>query len=411
VRILFLSQRLPYAANRGDRIRAFHMLKYLGGRADVDLVSLVHDDEEMARVSEVEPLVASVTAIPLPALARHARSGAAMFTGRALTHAILCPPAAVAACREAVRRHRPDFVFAYCSGVAPLALQPELADIPLVLDLVDVDSAKWAALGETARFPMSSIYRREAHRLGQFEALVSARAHSVLVVNERERDLLSAVVPHVTPTVIENGVDFDLFRSPHPPAEGSRVVFCGVMDYQPNVDAVLWFAREVWPRVRRQRPDATFTIVGSSPARAVAALHGREGIEVTGAVTDTRPFLWDAAVSVAPIAVARGIQNKVLEAVSAGLPCVVTPAVHSGLPPDIQPACVVASDPSAFAESVVALIDLPPKDRRIIAEMANLEPLSWRRRLAPLGTVMEAAARAGKAARDVSPAIAAIQPA
>jgi glycosyltransferase involved in cell wall biosynthesis len=171
------------------------------------------------------------------------------------------------------------------------------------------------------------------------------------------------------------------------------------MSYEPNAAAALWFAQHVWPRVRAARHDATLVLVGASPTRQVRDLAERDrSIDVTGSVADVKPFLWQSAVSVAPLFVARGLQNKVLEAVAAGLPTVVTSAVLNGLPAEVLPACSVADTADAFADHVIGLLSRSAADRRAIAERAPLDVLCWERRLAPLDSILSAAARSRQAA-------------
>jgi glycosyltransferase involved in cell wall biosynthesis len=165
------------------------------------------------------------------------------------------------------------------------------------------------------------------------------------------------------------------------------------MDYGPNVDGVLWFAREVWPAIRTRRPDAWLTIVGARPATAVRQLASVEnGIEVTGTVPDVREYLWDAAVSVAPLQTARGLQTKVLETLAAGLPPVVTSQVFEGLPDNVRAACRVSDERGRFADHVLALLDLSGPERRAIASRASLDGMSWDALLAPLPHILAEAA-------------------
>lgn len=394
MRILYLTHRLPYAANRGDRIRGHGFLAYLAGRATIDLVSLVHSDEEEGHADDLRGIAASVTTAPVRGrLATYGRAMSAGLTGRPLTHALLDSPAVMPACRDLVATHRPDVVLALCSGMARFALEPPLRDLPFVLDMIDVDSEKWRALGETAPAPRRWIYAREARRLAVFEARASTAAQSVLVVNERERTLLQQIAPSATVHALPNGVDCDQLRPPGPPAEDPIVVFCGVMNYEPNEQGVLWFARDVWPVITTHLPAARFCIVGSEPTEAIRRLADDQRITVTGAVPDVRPFLWRSAVAVAPLLIARGIQNKVLEAVAAGLPCVVTPAVSGGLPGEVRPACVEGVDAMAFATAVVGLLMRTAGYRRELALGANIGALNWEARLAPLLPILNSAAR------------------
>ena len=201
--------------------------------------------------------------------------------------------------------------------------------------------------------------------MAAFEAEAAGAAQTTLVVNERERDALTAIAPDARVEVVPNGIDLDAFAPPGPPAEAPVVIFCGVMNYGPNVQAMQWFAHDVWPLVRSARPDAALLIVGSHPTPEVRNLAvGDPSITVTGAVPAVQPYLWRSAVSVAPLALARGLQNKVLEALAAGLPVVVTPQVMAGLPPEAKAGCLEAESACDFAQAVLRTLGLSPDGRR-----------------------------------------------
>jgi sugar transferase (PEP-CTERM/EpsH1 system associated) len=393
--VLVLTHRLPFAPNRGDRIRAYHIVKQLAARAKVHVVSLVHDREEEAQAVTLRQMGIEVTTAYVPRVRNLALGALKLGTGTPLTHLLLDSPAMRPALGQALAAGRPDAVLAYCSGVAPLSLVPPLAGIPFVLDMVDVDSAKWKAFAEAARFPTSWIYRREARCLSAFEARAVRAAFASTVVNERERDTLLKVCPGATVHVAPNGVDIETLTAPHAPAAEERVIFTAVFDYAPNADGAVWFAREVWPRVRKARPAATLTLAGSSPNAAVRRLAEDPSIEVTGRVDDMRPYLWRSAIAVAPIFQSRGVQNKVLEAAAAGLPSVVTRTVGDGLPEQVLPACRIADTAEAFAAAVIELLSLTPTARRREAARASLASLGWPARLAPLIALIERAAGNG----------------
>jgi sugar transferase (PEP-CTERM/EpsH1 system associated) len=383
VRILFLTHRLPYAPNRGDRIRAFHLLRILSARFDVDLISLVHDEDERHRVDALRSMTASVSVAPVRR-GRLAAAALALPTSRPLTHVLLHSPQMPEVIREVINRRTPDVVLAYCTGMARYALEPPLASIPCLLDMVDVDSAKWEALSSNGSWPLRAIYRREARLLRRFERQAIEHAAATTVVNEREHQLLADIGSASRVVVVPNGVDLDAFTPTGPPATEPRVVFCGVFNYGPNEAGALWLASRVWPLVRNREPRAQLSLVGMNPSRAVAALSHDPTIHVTGAVPDVRPYLWDAAVSVAPLHVARGVQNKVLEAIASGLPCVVTPAVLEGLPAAARAACRSASEPQAFADSILCLLRETPEARRGLSRRARIEDLVWESQLHPM---------------------------
>jgi sugar transferase (PEP-CTERM/EpsH1 system associated) len=391
--VLVFTQRLPYAPNRGDRVRMYHLLKLLRGIAEVTLVSLVHDEAEAAEADRLSELVERVETARVAGIRRWAAGVLTLPTGRPLTHALLASPAFGPIVDRIAAAHPPDVVLAYCSGVAQYALRPSLAGVPLVVDMVDVDSFKWAAYAATASWPMRWVYEREARTLGLFERRLLQQACATAVVNEKERAALSSMSPGARVEAIPNGVDFRQLAPSTPPAASSDVVFCGVMDYAPNEEGAEWLARDVWPSVRSAVPSARLRLVGSNPTPRVRELAMLPGVDVTGTVPDVRPYLWNAAVSAAPLQTARGVQNKVLEAIAAGLPAVITPVVAEGLPPEIAAACRVSASPEAFAASIVELLRLSPTERRAMAATIDLSPLSWERRLEPFLPLLEAAAR------------------
>jgi glycosyltransferase involved in cell wall biosynthesis len=306
---------------------------------------------------------------------------------------LLNAPALKGSLARIVETHRPDVVLAYCSGMARLALDPPLTGVPFVLDMVDVDSEKWRSLEASAHFPRNWVFRREARLLRRFEALATRRAATTLVVNERERETLAGHARDGQIVVLANGVDVDNFRPPSGPAHAQRVIFCGVMNYGPNEEAAIWLARHVWPIVRARRPDARLALVGSMPTGPIKAIPFSDPtISVTGAVPDVRVHLWRSAIAVAPLLIARGVQNKVLEAAAAGLPSVVTSTVAAGLPPEVMPACRIADTPKLFAEQIIKLLDSPGDHRRAIAQQARLETLTWSRQLSGLRSILEHAA-------------------
>jgi polysaccharide biosynthesis protein PslH len=395
VEILFLTHRLPYAPNRGDRIRAYHLMREMSRFARVSLFSLVHDDEEAAMAREV-PFAAHVTTALVPRLANLTKGALRITTSRPLTHALLDAPNARDVIAAAVQRTAPDLVVAYCSGMARFALERPLAGRPFVLDMVDVDSEKWGDLGRDTAHPRKWIYRREARTLAAFEVRAAERSKAVTVVSERERDALVALSPHATVHVMPNGVDVSAFGPSGPPSDHPIVVFSGVMDYAPNVDAITGFANRVWPMVRETRPDAQLVVVGARPTKPVLALAERDrSITVTGSVDAVQPYLWKAAVSVAPLQVARGIQNKVLEALAAGLPAVVSREVAAGLPIGVEQGCLVADEPDTCARAITSLLALTPEARRAKASSAGVETLSWEKQLAPLEGILKRAAERG----------------
>jgi sugar transferase (PEP-CTERM/EpsH1 system associated) len=393
MRVLYLTHRLPYAPNRGDRIRAYHTLRCLRDVATVDLVSLVHDADEAAHASGLSDLADSVHVAMVPKLRNRLLGASRLASKRPLTHSLLDAPGMHRALLNIFRERRPDVVLAYCSGMAKFALEPPLNLVPIVIDMVDVDSLKWQSLAATSRFGRRWIYQREQTCLSAFEGRAARQAFATVVINDRERTALEQIAPGARIEVIPSGIDYAHFQRPDMPAvDTADVVFCGVMNYLPNEEAAVWLAERVWPLVKAALPHARLTLVGSNPTDRVKRLGSDPTIHVTGQVPDVRTYLWRAAVGVAPLQIARGIQNKVLEALAAGLPTVVTPVVADGLPTHALRGCRIAATPDLFAGAIVGTLTLPAATRSALAASADLQSLTWSARLKPLGDLLREAA-------------------
>ncbi|MEO1253075.1 MAG: glycosyltransferase, partial [Pseudomonadota bacterium] len=259
---------------------------------------------------------------------------------------------------DAVRARPLTAEIAYSSTMAPYIARSRGARARLV-DFVDADSEKFAAYAARSRDPLARLYKREARLLGQAETEIANWADSAFAITDAEAALFNARAEICRPVrVWENGVDAAHFDPAAPFAairDPADIVFTGVMDYRPNVDAVLFFLDEVWPRVRKAAPDANFAVVGARPSSAIRKRDGIDGVRVTGRVACVRPWLKQAKLAVAPLRIARGLQNKVLEAMAMATPVVATPAAAAGLrlgADDI----LVREDPASMADAVAALL-------------------------------------------------------
>lgn len=354
--LLFLAHRIPYPPNKGDKIRSYNVLKYLAARFRVHLGAFVDDPNDWQYVDEVRKLCASVHLVKLNPKIALARSATGLLTGEALGLPYYRDGSLKRWIAELKTRVRLSGIYVYSSTIAQYIEEPAC---PSVLDLCDVDSEKWRQYSERRGFPMNLVYKREARLLASSERLFSERFDSVVLVSDSECDLFRKVAPSASARThtLRNGVDtvfFDpalTFQSPFSPTE-EAVVFTGAMDYWANVDAVRWFAEETLPLIRKSRPNAKFYIVGSRPSDAVRSLASTDVI-VTGTVPDVRPYLGHARVVVAPLRIARGIQNKVLEALSMARPVVATDDALDGLAGVGESGAATANDPARFADAVV----------------------------------------------------------
>lgn len=327
--LLYLCHRVPYPPDKGERIRAFHQVRSLAARHRVSLLSLT--DGPVPDLGPLQELCKRVEVYPVDRRSGYLRSAGALFRpGEPLTLSFFDSPELRARLASLVADERFDAAIVYSSAMAPyLDAFPRL---PAILDMVDVDSAKWAQYSRFAPWPLRPVYALEARRLRAYEAALARRFPRVVLATGGEVRQLHAFAPEARAVAVPNGVDLDFFRPFHlPKAEHPTLVFTGQMDYFANVDGVVHFARRIFPRLRRRFPNLEFLIVGRSPNGRVRALGDLPGVTVTGAVGDVRPFLTRAWVFVAPLRIAQGIQNKVLEAMASRLPVVCTERVHAGL--------------------------------------------------------------------------------
>ncbi len=358
--ILFLAHRIPYPPDRGDKIRSWHLLRHLAGLRRVHLACFADDEVDAAHLPALRAALGGALGEAHVEVRRVSRAAAGL---RAL---MLRRPASLTMFDSATLRgfvtnllgcERIDTIFAFSGQMAQFV--PHGGGHRFVMDFGDVDSAKFAQYAEDGSGPMAWVHRREARRLGAFERATARRADVVTFVSEAEAALFRDQTGLDNIRALSNGIDFRFFDPaaaiPRLDAgargEGPILLFTGQMDYAPNVDAVAWFAREVLPLV----PDARFVIAGRNPAPAVQALAGPR-VEVTGAVADIRSWIEAATIVVAPLRIARGIQNKVLEAMAMAKPVVASPAAFEGIEAKPDRDLMVAEAPSDMAQAIRTLL-------------------------------------------------------
>lgn len=361
---------MPYPPDRGDRITTWHFLQHLLARgADVRVGCFAEEDRDSAGIAFLRERCRQVSAPMLRRGTRKLTSLRGLLTGEPLTLPFFRHRELTRAVTGWLRDDPPDLIYVYSSSMAQYVMQSGGADrqAPRVMQFAELDSDKWRQYATASSWPGSWIYAREARRLLAFEDRVAREFDLSLVVSDVEKELFMARIPGVEPEVLPNGVDVAHFRTTGDAERHPRTaVFTGVMDYEPNVDGVCWFAEECWPRLRERFPDAELLVVGSKPVARVQALDDRPGITVTGRVPETPPFFDRASVAIAPLRLARGVQNKVLEALSMALPVVATPQASQGLGPDLPAgALTVADGADATVEGVAELFADPERARRM----------------------------------------------
>jgi polysaccharide biosynthesis protein PslH len=354
MRLFFLCQRVPYPPDRGDKISTYNLIVHLAKQHEVHVFCTADGTQDLANLAGLAPFAKSVTAVPVAAFSAPWRAARALATGAPLSVALLAEPRLHAAIKEKVAANPPDLFLVYSSNAAQFA-EP-FAGLPRIMHFCDLDSLKWVQFAERSRPPMKWIYAREARRLLAYERAIAASFSHSLVCTATEKRDFERLIPGRPVSVVGNGVDLDFFRSSGRTKRPLSMVFTGVMNYFPNVDAMCWFCDAILPLIQARLPAANLVICGARPAPAVRRLAQQRGVTVTGRVPDTRPYLDEAEIFVGPLRLARGIQNKLLEAMAMGLPCVSSSLAASATVIPNEAGILAASDAAGFAEHVVRLL-------------------------------------------------------
>lgn len=393
--ILFLCHRIPYPPDKGDKIRSFRFLQHLAKNHRVRLVTAADDPADLQHQARLEELIESVAVIPFGRAAALARAACGLATGRPLSVAWFPGAALGAAARRMAAARRPDVIFAFSSQTAPAAFS---VGPPVVLDLVDKDSGKFAQYAVWARGVKRMIYRLEAARLARAEESWVRRAASSIVISHYERSLFpEALQSHIE--VVGNPFRVENYSPDRSREVNGRILFAGALDYAPNVDAVTFFAREVMPRILREVPDAEFRVVGPRAPQALEALDGKGGMRLTGYVDDIAEEYAGAAVNVAPFRFTQGVLNKVIEAMACAIPVVATPEAVRGIGLEDGQGVRLGRDAAGLAGAVTDLLGGEAARRHLGAEgRAVVEArFAWPGELPRLDEILAAAARPDRA--------------
>ncbi|MGE5176352.1 MAG: TIGR03087 family PEP-CTERM/XrtA system glycosyltransferase [Hyphomicrobiales bacterium] len=362
MKILYLCHRFPFPPNRGGKIRPFNMIRHLARSHEVVVASIARSDAEaeagrgldahgvtsfMGRIGAAQAVLQMLATVPttIPASMGYFHS-----------------PWLRRRVREAATRDGIELIVVHCSSVAPYV--EDLTHLPKLLDFGDMDSEKWLAYARRRGFPHSVVdglegikVRRAENRLARrFDYLTATTPLELATIEERGLGTPASCVP--------NGVDMEYFSPSPEPYDPDRVVILGRQDYYPNIESTLRFCERILPRVRARRPGVRVVVVGADPVPPVRRLADLPGVTVTGSVPDVRPHVRPAAVSVAPLSIARGTQNKILESMAMGVPVVVSPVAARGVDAVAGEHLLAADGDEAFADAVVRVLgDRAERDR------------------------------------------------
>lgn len=370
MKLLFLTPQLPFPPRQGTAIRNWGLIRHLAQRHDVSLLSFA-EPGQLPAAPELQAACRSVVTVPVPRRDRLARVRTLLSPQPDMARRLWSPEFA-AALAEQLRASAFDFVHVEGIELAPylpVIVRPA-AGRPRPLALYDAHNAEYllqrrACLNDLrlpARWPAALYSLAQFTRLKRFEADTCRAVDRLTCVSAEDAAVLCGLVPGLKPVIVPNGIDVDAYASrvgPAAPAAWPYLVFTGKMDYRPNVDAALWFAQAIFPLIRRRRPETQFYIVGQKPLTRLQRLDGQNGVVVTGAVDDARPYIAGAAVYVAPLRMGGGTRFKLIEAMALSRPIVSTPLGAEGFDVRSGRELLLADSPADFAEAVLTLLDNP----------------------------------------------------
>jgi sugar transferase (PEP-CTERM/EpsH1 system associated) len=392
LRILFLSQRVPYPPNRGDKITTWRIVERFARVHRVHCIAFAHGEEDEQAAGELRRRGIPTETAPYRAGRAKLKALPLLLGSRPLTLGVFGSYRLQGMVDRAIGDC--DLAYAYSSSMGAF-LVPH-SSVPRIMHMAELDSDKWRQYAERVRGPMRWVYARERRTLLLFERRVATSFDMNVLCTPLEQAIFEREIPHAPSMVLRNGVDLAYYRPRPEEALPDRLVFVGVMDYLPNVDGCVHFVKKVLPALRAARPNVRLAIVGSRPTPQVQALGQEQGVEVAGFVSDTRDWLARASVSIAPLRIARGIQNKVLEAFAMGLPVVGTTSATQGVEAIAGKHFLLADSAEEQAQAILSLLADRDKARAIGAAARRFveERYDWEVTLRPLDELLVRLARA-----------------
>jgi polysaccharide biosynthesis protein PslH len=367
MKILFACHRFPFPPNRGGKIRPFNMIRHLCQKHEIFVASVAHTQQELDEGAGLSEYCAEIYAEVVPEKLRWLQAVRALPSTTPSSVAYFSSSRLRERVKAAARRVSFDTVIVHCAFAAQYVLKIPAAF--RLMDFGDLDSGKWLDYSDWRSFPLSWGYFLEGHKLRRYERQLAAAFDYCTLTTQGELEEFKKLEVDRPHSVIPNGVDASYF---HPNGGAGQakpvVVFLGRMDYYPNIDGVLYFTKSVLPTVRAAVPDVEFRIIGSNPTPAIERLRQVSGVIVTGYVPDVRPFLNDAVVSVAPLRMARGTQNKILESMAMGIPVVATSDSAKGVDAIPEQHILIGNTPDAFARQVIRIL----MDRKRLTDLSKV---------------------------------------
>jgi sugar transferase (PEP-CTERM/EpsH1 system associated) len=353
VKVLYLCHRLPFPSTRGGKIRPFNTIRHLSRAHDVTVASLAHTADEAREGAGLADHCRAVIVERTSRMTRAARAIACLPTALPSTMGYFHSPRLARRIRDAHATGEFDLIIAHSSSMAPYVrgMHP-----PKLLDFCDMDSQKWLAYARFKPFPASWVYRIEGHKLQRAEKRLATAFDVCTCATPGELETLASFATTGHLDWFPNGVDSEYFQPAGAPYDPDTICFAGRMDYYPNQQSMLAFCRDTLPLVRAVHPATRLKIVGADPPGNIRALAAIPGVIVTGTVPDIRPHLGSAALSVAPLRIARGTQNKILESMAMAVPVVSTELAARGVDAVPGEHLLTADRPRDCADAILRLL-------------------------------------------------------
>lgn len=357
-RILYLSHRIPYPPNKGDKIRSFNQINYLAKENIVDLITFADEPGDMQYAESLKEYCNKVTVFELNKKSALIKGALSLLCGSSISQGYFYQKRFQDEFDKWTTEKKYDAIYCFSSPMAEYVFKKSSLSSRIIMDFCDLDSDKWLQYAMKSIFPLNLVYRLEARRLLAYEKQINRQFDVSIFVSQNEARLFHTYFPRAKSVkVLSNGVDHDFFNPERIDSEHSKfpkplIVFSGAMDYHANVDGVIWFSNKIFPIIKKHISDAHFYIVGSNPDKKVLALESIPGIHVTGFVEDIREYYKAADVIVTPLRIARGVQNKVLEAMAMKKAIVTTSNAVQGIRSEKKLPVIEQNSPDGFAQSV-----------------------------------------------------------
>jgi sugar transferase (PEP-CTERM/EpsH1 system associated) len=389
MKILYVCHRFPFPPKRGGKIRPFNMIKHLSRKNEVTVASLVRSEQEAKEGEGLAKHCAHYEMGMVSEPVQMLRMLARVPTATPSSMGYFYSPTVASRVRELLAAERFDLIFVHCSSVAQYV--EHVREIPKILDLGDMDSQKWLEYARYKPFPLSIGYRLEGVKLERAEKRLAARFNLCTATTRAEWQTFQDYGTGVPSDWFPNGVDSDYFAATDEPYDPDTIAFVGRMDYYPNQECMFDFCARILPLVQSKRRGLKLLIVGADPSPAVQRLGGLPGVTVTGSVADVRPYLRRAALMVAPLNIARGTQNKILEAMAMGVPVVASRIAAGGVDASAPEHFLTASTVDEYQAALLRIIEDPAERQRlsIAGRERMLSHHAWERSMQRLDGIIE----------------------